>query len=395
VKVLHVIPSLSPARGGPSAALPLMASSLARAGIEVDIVTTDDDGAGRMLVRPDEAITSSNVTTHYHPRQTRFYTFSWPLTRWLRLHVRDYDLVHIHALFSYAAAPAAFYARRCKVPYVVRPLGTLNRWGMLHRRRWLKQASFRMIERRILAGAAAIHFTSEQEWAEAQRLGISHRSVVIPLGLDLTAFDRLPPPDRFFETYPDLDGRRLVLYLSRLDPIKGLDILLPAFRMVHERLPDTILVIAGDGEAGFVAELHDQAERLGIADHIRWTGFLHGEDKLAALAAATIFILPSRSESFGVAAVEAMASGLPVILSEGVGISEEVGKADAGLVTPNHVDALIRTMESLLTEPETRHRLALKAKRLAHDRFSLESTAPQLIQLYERIIRRQDVELPC
>lgn len=146
MKVLHVIPSVSPLRGGPSVMLRTMAKGLAQAGVEVDVATTDDNGPGRLSVSHTIPIVEEAVTYRYFPRQTRFYTFSWPLNHWLAQHVQDYDLVHIHAIFSYVAIPAAFYAKRYGVPYVVRPLGVLNRWGIQNRRPWLKQLSFRFIE---------------------------------------------------------------------------------------------------------------------------------------------------------------------------------------------------------------------------------------------------------
>src|SRR5205823_528444 len=112
------------------------------------------------------------VTHWYFPRQTRFYQFSRPLHRWLSRYVRSYDLLHIHALFSYAPVSAAFTALQSNVPYIIRPLGTLNRWGVKNRRPWLKKLSLSLIERRILGGAAALHYTSEQERLEAAEVGI-------------------------------------------------------------------------------------------------------------------------------------------------------------------------------------------------------------------------------
>src|SRR5438445_624243 len=129
MKVLHVIPSVGPLRGGPSVMLHTMARGLSQAGVTVDVATTDDNGPERLNVETAQPLEEDRVTYRYFPRQTRFYTFSWPLTRWLAKHVCDYDVVHIHALFSYAAVPAAYWASRYTVPYVVRPLGVLNRWG--------------------------------------------------------------------------------------------------------------------------------------------------------------------------------------------------------------------------------------------------------------------------
>src|SRR5262249_32671167 len=154
-------PSVGPQRGGPSVMMRTIARGLSQTGLEVHVATTDDNGPNRLNVPLGVPQREDSATFWYFPRQTRFYTFSWPLTRWLAKHIEDFDLVHIHALFSYAALPAALLARRAGVPYIVRPLGTLNRWGMQNRRRWLKKLSFRLIESHIVAGAAGVHYTCE------------------------------------------------------------------------------------------------------------------------------------------------------------------------------------------------------------------------------------------
>ena len=133
-----------------------IARALAQSGIETHIATTDDNGPTRLDVPCGGPTIEDGVTYWYFRRQSRFYKFSWPLTTWLARNIGTFDIVHIHALFSYAAAPAAFCAQRSHVPYLVRPLGTLNRWGMMHRRPGLKQVSFRLIETPILRDASTL-----------------------------------------------------------------------------------------------------------------------------------------------------------------------------------------------------------------------------------------------
>src|SRR3954447_12945346 len=130
MRVLHVIPSVAAVHGGPSVMLEQMARGLSQTGIDIHIATTDDDGAGRLNVPYGEAVLHGGVIYWYFPRQTRFYKYYRPLSAWLSRHVTDYQVVHIHALFSRASLAAAYWARRRGVPYMVRPLGTLNRWGM-------------------------------------------------------------------------------------------------------------------------------------------------------------------------------------------------------------------------------------------------------------------------
>jgi len=384
LKVLHVIPSVSPRRGGPSMVIRTMTRGLAERGVQVDVATTDDDGAGRFEGRPSPAVESGG-TYRFFPRQVRFYLFSLPLNRWLGDHLREYDLVHIHALFSYPATVAASWARKYGLPYIVRPLGTLNRWGVENRRPWLKQLSLRMVERRILAGAAAVHFTSAQEELEARVQGAITRPVIIPNAIELSDF-REAGPGWLRAAYPQLDGRRIVLFLSRLDPKKGLDLLLSAFHEVRRQHPEAALVVAGDGDRDFVSSLHRQAQQLGLGRDIVWAGFLEGKQKVTAMREADVFVLSSYSENFGVAVVEAMACGLPVIVSDQVGIHHEISASGAGLVVPCEKDRLANAILHVLGDDGLRSRLAQNGIALSQT-YSVEAVMDQLIRLYRDIAR--------
>jgi glycosyltransferase involved in cell wall biosynthesis len=387
LKVLHVIPSISPLRGGPSVMLRTMVRGLVRAGVEVDAATTDDDGPGRIPVSHKTPVVESGVTYWYFPRQTRFYIFSWPLSHWLAQHVQDYDLVHIHAIFSYASIPAAFYAKRYRVPYIVRPLGVLNRWGMQNRHPWLKQLSFRFIEQHILAGAAAIHYTSKQEQIEAEELGVTNRAVVIPNAVDDVLLVSSFPTGRFRAHYPQFADRVIILFLSRVDQKKGLDILLPAFAQVKERFPEVRLVIAGNGDVDFIGQLQQEAKRLKIDKGVLWTGFLSGEEKRYALADADIFALPSYSENFGIAVVEAMACGLPVVISDQVGIHHEVATAQAGIVTKCEINEIAHALSLFTSDAKQRSRMGENGRRWVRQHCSSKTVTEKLIALYQQVIR--------
>ena len=371
-KILHVIPSVGPQLGGPSVLMRTLARALSQTGMEVHVATTDDNGPGRLPVPLGVPQQEDGATFWYFPRQTRFYTFSWPLTRWLARHVREFDLVHIHALFSYAALPAALLAHRSGVPYIVRPLGTLNRWGIENRRPWLKKLSFRILESRILASAAGVHYTCEQELVEAGELGVSAHPIVIPNAVELPAR----------ESRPRRHDRKVVLFLSRIDRKKGLDLLFAAFARVRQQCPDALLVLAGAGDPAWVASLKATAERLGIAADVTWAGFLSGDDKWAALTGADVFVLPSYSENFGIALVEALACGCPVVLSDQVGIHREISRAEAGIVTPCRVDELATAILNVLTDAALRRRMSENGVRLARQQFSLEAVSRQLTAAY-------------
>jgi glycosyltransferase involved in cell wall biosynthesis len=363
-----------------------MAKALAEAGIEVHIATTDDDGPGRVAGPSGRPMHEQGVTCWYFPRQTRFYTASWPLTRWLAKHVQEYDLLHIHALFSYAALPAAFFAQRRQAPYIVRPLGTLSRYGVHQRRPWLKRLSLQLIEQHILRNAEVIHYTSRQEQSEAMELGLRRPAVVIPNPVELPAVSM--PAGQFRRRYPWLAQRTIILFLSRLDPKKGLDLLLPAFARIRASHPQAALVIAGNGEPAFVQGMQRQAEQLGIAGNVLWTGFLAAADKESALSDADIFVLPSYSENFGNVVVEAMACGLPVVVSDQVGIAHEIAAAEAGLVVDCSVASLDNALQELISNPGLQSRLASNGHTLLARSFSLPAITAQLIELYQTVVQQ-------
>jgi glycosyltransferase involved in cell wall biosynthesis len=409
MKILHVIPSLSAVHGGPSRAMWLIEHALIAQGVEVEIATTDDDGPGqRMMVvspasQPDNVGAApsprtvsesfrpgggppTNSIRHYFPKRLEFYKVSPGFARWIFGHVRDYDLVHIHALFSFTSVMAAWAARWAGVPYVVRPLGTLNQYGVTQRRPWLKRLSLKLIEGPILGHAAAVHFTAEAEQAEAESLGIPMRGVVIPLGIEPAQQGEASVPLARFSAFEDC---RLFLFLSRLDPKKNVEGLLQAYSLCSKTYPDTRLVIAGDGEEGYVAGLKRLAGELGLTDRVVWLGHVESEQKAAAFAAAQVFVLPSFSENFGIAAAEALMAGLPCVLGKGVAIADEVAEAGAGLVTSPEPEAIARALQEVLADGDRMIAMGQLATALATERYSLAAMGARLHELYSKILQQK------
>jgi glycosyltransferase involved in cell wall biosynthesis len=351
-----------------------MARSQAAAGVEVHVATTDDDGRGRLGKSAGASFEEYGVTYWRFRRQTRFYTFSLPLMLWLSRHARDYDVIHIHALFSFPSIAAAFFAKRAQVPYLVRPLGVLNLWGVRHRRRWLKRLSVRLIEGRVLRNAAGVQYTSVQESEEAAHLGITHTQLLIPNPVDVAMG-------------PMVRGKfraAMVLFLSRIDRKKGIDLLLPAFAGLRSQHPEAVLVIAGDGDRALLGELKIQADQLGLNEGVQWAGFLEGQVKRDALVDADVFVLPSYSENFGVAVVEAMGCGVPVIVSDQVGIHPEIAEAKAGLVVECSVPQLEEALTRAVSDSLWRGKTSGNALQLART-FAPEMIASRLVKIYERI----------
>lgn len=387
MRVLHVIPSLDRRDGGPSIALPHMAASLARAGMDVDVATTIDprDASERKLPPFGTPVRMESWNCYYFPRQTTFYKASLPLMKWLNRHVKEYDLVHVHALFSFAPIAACRAARSAGVPYIVRPLGLLNQWGMQNRRKLVKALSFRLLEKPLLNAAAAMHYTSTREQEEAAPLDLKVPAVIVPLGIDTSEFHHLPTRSQFEASHPRAKALKLILFLSRVDPKKGLEVLFQALQKVVESHPEALLVVAGSGDDAYVARLKALASDLGIADHILWTGLLDHEEKLSALGAADIFVLPSQSENFGVALLEAMAAGVASVSTMGVALGVEAGAAGAVTLSAYDSDSLATALAVLLHSEEERARLGRKGRVFADSKYSLEAMGNNLASVYKEL----------
>lgn len=385
LSVLQVIGSVSLHHGGPSVAMGMIEQALAAEGVRVETATTDDDGPDARVVRPAEVV-EHGVLRRYFPRTIRPYTCAPSFPGWLRRHARDYDLIHVHAVFSHLPMRAAHIARRLGVPYVVRTCGILNGYG-LGQKRWGKALSLRLIEGPALRGAAAVHVTAEAERAEvAAALSDDLAFAVIPLGVEAG-----PPGDaaRFLARFPQLAGAGpRLLFLSRIDPKKNLKGLIDALPALGD-LPGgpARLIVCGGGAADYVEALRQRALALGVAERVVWAGFVGGQDKADAFAAADLFVLPSYSENFGVAPVEALLAGVPCVLGEGVAIAGDIAAAGAGCSIPPTalgVEAAVR--ELLAADHAT---LAVAARRLAAERYAPAAMGRALVELYERIVRER------
>jgi len=363
-----------------------MERTLARAGVAVTTLTTDDDGPGRRFAKAPQS-PDSGVERVYCRKWTEFYKTSPGLVVWLMRNVHRYDVVHIHALFSFSSVAAALVAYLRGVPYVVRPLGTLSRYGMTMRRRGLKELSFSLIESRILRHAAAVHCTSRLEQEEAEALGVAMHAVIVPLGIEAA----WPASHAGTSGQSATRAASTILYLSRLDPKKNLEGLLHAMAELRTCHPDLILEVAGSGDGAYVQRLKQLARDIGVFERVRWLGHVEGEDKVAAFERADIFVLPSHSENFGIAPVEALLAGLPCVLGRGVAIADDVERAGAGVAVDVTPTAIATAVASMLENEAERVRMGANARRIAIGEYSLATMGRRLVDLYAQIARSEKV----
>jgi glycosyltransferase involved in cell wall biosynthesis len=377
MRVLHVIPAVGPTYGGPSRAIVGMTESLADRGVEVHVATTDRDGAARLDVPLDRPVSHNGVVYHYFPTlPSGEWKLSLSLARWLYSNVRAYDLVHVHALFSFSTIPGCRAASASGVPYVVRPLGTLTS-ASLRFRSWKKKPYYALVERRHLSAAAAIHVTSPQEESAIRSLGFGSRVRLVPLGVDASRSQRI---------VRNAAGRVRFLYLGRLHPIKQLPLLIESFGDAARALGGGIeLVIVGGGDTAYRRQLEQMVERASLVSHVRFAGELEHTAAQQLLVDADVFVLPSRTENFGLAAAEGLAAGLPVIVTEDVGLASDVSRAHAGRVVPSDRRALANAIAELAQNAALRSVMSANARRLADERFSWSHSADALLDLYSEL----------
>jgi glycosyltransferase involved in cell wall biosynthesis len=382
IRILHVIASLAATTGGPAKAVVDMAAAVARLGHHVVICSTDREMS--VQERPPklgEPVARDGVeTVVYAQHWPQVIGASWPLYRGLAHLIPQSDIVHVHSLYLFHDWAAWRLCRKHSVPYIVRPHGTLDPYiWQRHRRR--KELLERLFQSRMLREAAAIHYTAEEEMALATPYVGGTPGVVVPNGLDLREYADLPPAGEFRKQYPVTGGRRIVLFLGRLNFKKGLDLLIPAFARAAARHNDLHLVIAGPDD-GMLADTQRWVAEHKLEPRVTFTGMLAGRVKLAALSDAFMFVLPSYSENFGIAAVEALACGLPVAITDKVNTWRDVQSAGAGLVGPPTVDSVAEQIGRLAGDPAAVFAMGARGRSLVANKYAWPRIARSLEALY-------------
>ena len=315
------------------------------------------------------------------------YFFSPAITQWLWQNIRNYDILDNHYLFSYASTCAGAIARWQKVPYTVRTMGQLAPWALAQSQR-KKQIYSLLIERHNLHRAAAIHCTAAGETEDVRNFGINTPTVTLPLGVK--------PPENFpnaqqkiREKYQIHSSTPIVLFLSRLHYKKRPDLLINSLSKLAVNKSNFHLILAGTGESEYLEYLQKLVSNSGLTAQTTFSGFVAGKDKDLLLQGSDIFVLPSFSENFGIAVAEALANGLPVIITPDIQIAPEIAQANAGLIVPGEEEVIANAIAQLLSTPEQCHQLAENGKKLVKERYSWNVIACQLIEVYRTIIAQQ------
>jgi glycosyltransferase involved in cell wall biosynthesis len=396
LNVLHVIPTYPPAwrYGGPMRSVHGLARAQAAAGDRVTVFTTNLDGPDELNVPLARAVRLDGIEVWYFPvASPRRLARSPVMTRELHGAIASFDVVHLHSVFLWPTQAVARACCRAGVPYVLSPRGMLVRDLIAARGRLRKTLWLALFERKTVRDAAAVIVSSELEAQELAALDLGAAYVeVVPNGLSRDdadgGLDVGAPP-----ALPD-DGRPVLLYLGRLSWKKGVDVAIRALAQLPGR-PEARLAIAGNDDEGLRPRLEALAAELGVTERISFLGEVRGPAKSALLATARVLLMPSISENFGMAALEAMAAGVPVVLTPGVGLAAAAEEAGAAVACERTPQAFAAAITRLLAQPEVAREMGERGRRLAAERFSWPAIAAATRVVYECAIASARATAPA
>ena len=387
MKILHVIPSISFVHGGPSFAIFDMVRSLIEQDVLVEILTTNDNGQQSLKVPIQSKIIYNNVPCIFCRclPYLKKYALSSDLAQWLWKNISNYDLLHIHSIFTYSSMVAMPISRYCKIPYIVRPLGHLCDWS-LQQNTFVKKQYLKTIGFSSINNSSAIHFTTEQEEEEAKPLGLRPKSLVIPLGI--TPPVQIPNASSHVRRSLKIpDHAPIILFLSRIHPKKGLEYLIPALGQLMTSY-HFHFIIAGEGQEEYKNYIIKLLENYSLKDRSHLVGFVEGEEKNELMQGSDIFVLTSHSENFGVVVLEAMASGLPVLLTQGVALASNIQKNQLGYVCDLSIESITQKLKDFLDNYHTVffESIGKRGKEYVRTQYSWNMIAKNLVDVYNKIL---------
>ena len=381
MRVLHVSPYFAPAHqyGGPPASILGLCQGLLRSGIDVEVVTTTANGLTPLPASPPEGVEHEGVRVHYAPASFPRRFFGARIRRPLGEALERADLCHIHGVWNVPEWWASHLARAARVPYIVSPRGMLQPQAM-QRGRGRKALAYGLLERRNLSSAAMLHATSAQEAEAIERLRLGVKVAIVPNGVDLCAAQHAAKGYRARLGIPS--DAFVVLFLGRMHRIKRLDLVADAFSQLRSSHSSAHLVLAGPDEHGLLPGLQQRLAAHAAAVHA--VGAIGGDEKWALLKDADVMVQASDSESFGVAIVESLAAGVPVVTTRTTPW-RELEDRGGGFWVEQAAPAIADALRVLAADPERRARMGERAAAFAREAFGWDAVAPAMVRLYSEL----------
>ena len=379
-KVLHVSPYMAEAAGGPPVVVRRLIEGAQAGGWDTEVITCPDyseDGGMQLQSEAGVSVVPSQLLGLFGSGRAK-----------LEAAVQAADIVHCHTLWSPLVTKSAALARKLKTPYVVSPHGMLDPYSFAQKK-LKKRLYLEVVERRTIAAAACVLLTAEKEQQLAETtFGPMANAAVVPLGADRLFEERNALREYFLAAHPELQGKRILLFMGRLHPKKRPEVLLDVLEAIRADFTDARLLFAGTGEESHVSRLKSRMRDLHLDDRALFLGHLSGKEKASVLAAADMFLLPSHQENFGIAVAEALHAGLPAILTRNVNIWQEIAEADAGIAVGDGdlVRDLGKAICSLLANGNKLEAMSANASQLAARLFTWERSSAKTLEVYEAVL---------
>lgn len=367
--------------GGPPKIIYDHAVEQMKLGAEVTILTPISEGQ-KLYSIPEGA----NVVTCKRHWFSKFWAeFSPELYAWIKAHGNEYDIIHIHGVWHFSGV--APYLAEIKTAKCITTHGLLDRWT-ISKGYWKKYIFGLLFQKRILKNTELIQINNLDEKEDLKRfLGFEHPNVkIIPNGMNLQDFAVLPEKNTFRNQFHIPKEKQLILFMSRINLKKGLDLLLPAFKQLLSERNNCLLILAGPDD-GYLSETQNFIKQNNLKDKIILVGMLTGKDKLAALSDADIFVLPSHSEGFSIATLEALISGTPSLLSDRVGFGDAIRENNAAHLIELNEKSIVEGLNKMLDDKDYCQTLSKNGISLVKNKYDIKLVATQLFNEFEQIVK--------
>ncbi len=370
-----------------------LSTALARAGVTVNVVTSDATKGSRIPFKAFFKVEQPNLRIYpFKYLVNEKSCISYDAVRVLRKIVSQSDLIHVNGIFTHPVTLGAWFARHRSKPHIVAVRNGLDPW-MLKIRRKKKMLGYKLYVQKALEGASCIHATADQEIKACRALGLKGPFTIIPNGINPQNFEKLPAPSVAEKIWPVLQGKTVVLFLSRLSPQKGLNMLISAWNGIVKKYPDAFLVIAGPDYMGYSNDVHQLVDQSASPKSILLSGSVWGEKKMALYSRADVFVLPSYSENFGNVIAEALASKIPVITTQATPWSA-IEKTNCGRWIPIHKKNLTEALTEMISKPDAeRKMMGEQGKELILQNYTWDIAARKMITVYRAMLNGDGIPL--
>lgn len=362
MKILHIVGSIDKSAGGPSRSVPQTCENVSKLGIEIELIT-----------RPSENPVKVNVSDNF---KLKFYSIKELREVGKKLSKNEISLVHLQHVWDPYIHIIARAARKKGIPYIITPRGMLEPW-IMNRHPLKKKIAMWLYQRKDIEKAAYLHATCEMEKENIRKLGFKNPMVVIPNGIEIS----------HAKQKPEWKEVRNILFMSRVHPKKGIELLIEAIAGIQNK--QLKLIVAGEGDESYVEELKQLCKEKNVSEQIEFAGGVYGEEKWELYHASDLFVLPTYSENFGIVVAEALATGLPVITTTGTPWQELVTEK-CGWWIDLAVENLQKAItEALQLEPEELKAMGVRGEKLIMEKYNIQVVANKIYEFYQTFKRNE------